>query len=69
MIPGRVPQKCSNYMCGKKITRDDNGLLVRTYGTTTWTERGSGREMSKYGPMYIHFSCRCLKAFNSIIIF
>ena len=56
--------KCQG-MCGKKITPDDNGLLVRTYGTTTWTERGTGREMSKYGPMYIHFSGRCLKAFDS----
>ena len=62
-IPRQIT-KCQG-MCGKKITPDDNGLLVRTYGTTTWTERGNGREMSKYGPMYIHFSCSCLKAFDS----
>ena len=56
--------KCQG-ICGKKITPDDNGLLVRTYGPMTWTERGTGREISKYGPMYIHFSGRCLKAFDS----
>ena len=46
--------------CGKKITQND-GLLIKTYGTTRGTNKKTGKEMSKYGPMYIHFNEACLK--------
>ena len=37
--------------CGKKITQDD-GMLIKTYGNTRWTDKKMGKEMSKHGPMY-----------------
>ena len=41
--------------CGKKITQNDGMLIKR------WTDKKTGKEMSKYGPMYIHFNETCLK--------
>ena len=49
--------------CGKKIDKSDI-LLIKSYGTTTWTDKKSGKEMSKHGPMYIHFNEICLKAYH-----
>ena len=46
--------------CGKKITQN-YGMLIKTYGTTRWTDKKTGKEMSKYGPMCIHFNETCLK--------
>ena len=46
--------------CEKKITQND-GMLIKTYGTTRWTDKKTGKEMSKHGPMYIHFNETCLK--------
>ena len=54
--------KCQGN-CGKKITSDDY-LLVKSYGTCKWTDK-TGREQSKFGPMYIHFVDKCLKHFDS----
>ena len=45
---------------GKKITRND-GNLIKTYGTTKWTDKKTGKEISKYGPMFINFNKTCLK--------
>ena len=44
----------------EKIAQND-GMLIKTYGTTRWTDKKTGKEMSKYGPMYIHFNETCLK--------
>ena len=57
-----LPKTVSRYQgnCGKKITQND-GMLIKTYGTTRWTDKKTGNEMSKYGPMYIHFNETCLK--------
>ena len=46
--------------CGKKITQND-GMLIKTYGTTTQTDKKTRKEMSKYEPMYIHFNKTYLK--------
>lgn len=55
--------KCQGH-CGKKISQDDI-LLVRFLGTRKWTDAKSGKETSKYGPMYVHFSSECLKSCDS----
>ena len=47
-LPKTVPRCQGN--CGKKITQND-GMLIKTYGTTRWTDKKAGKEMSKYGPM------------------
>lgn len=39
-------------------------MLIKSYGTTRWTDKKSGKEMTKYGPMYIHFSEKCMKRFD-----
>lgn len=52
-------------MCGKVINPEDDGLLVRTYGKTTWTDKSTGAERSKFGPMYVHFNQKCLENSDS----
>ena len=37
--------------CGKKITQND-GMLIKTYGTKIWTDKKTGKRMSKHGPTY-----------------
>ena len=46
--------------CGKKITQND-GMLIKTYGTTRWIDKKTENKMTKYGPMYIHFNETYLK--------
>ena len=47
-------------MCGKVIKPEENGMLVRTYGKSTWTDKViAGTERSKFGPMYVHFNQKC----------
>ena len=48
--------------CGKKIN-DEDSLITKSYGITSWTDRKTGKEKlkQKYGPMYIHFNGTCLK--------
>ena len=36
-------------------------MIIRPYGTSTWTNKVTGRENSKYGPMYLQFNEKCLK--------
>eukprot|EP00794_Sanderia_malayensis_P002387 gene2387-2747_t len=61
-----LPQSVSKCQgnCGKKISSDDS-IVVKSYGTSTWTDRKTGKEQSKFGPMYIHFKDTCLKKFDS----
>ena len=49
--------------CGKPINKDEI-LVVRSYGTAYWTDKKTGKERQKYGPMYIHFADQCLKNFD-----
>ena len=51
-------------MCGKEIRPDDDGMLVKSYGIIMWTDRKTGLEKSKFGPMYIHFNLQCLETFD-----
>ena len=39
-------------------------LLVKSFGTSSWTDAKTGAEKSRYGPMYIHFHDNRLKAFD-----
>ena len=56
----RSIEKCRGN-CGVKITPRETGMLVRTYGTTKWTNKQTGKEETRHGPMYIHFQSECLK--------
>ena len=49
--------------CGKKIDQKDT-MQIKSYGTTRWTDRKTGKEMGKHGPMYIHFNKHFLKNFD-----
>ena len=50
--------------CGKKIDQKDT-MLIKSYGTSRWTDKKTGKEMSKHGPMYIHFNEHCLKKIDN----
>ena len=39
-------------------------MVVRSYGRITWTDKSTGKEKAKFGPMYIHFHENCLKNFS-----
>ena len=52
-------EKCQG-MCGKVVRPDDDGMLVKSYGTSTWTDRKTGQEKSKFGPICIYFNSQCL---------
>ena len=40
-------------------------MIIRSYGMSTWTKKVTGRENSKYGPMYLHFNEKCLKTVDN----
>ena len=39
-------------------------MVVRSYGRVTWTDKSTGKEKAKFGPMFIHFHEICLKNFS-----
>ena len=41
--------------CRKKITEND-GMFIKSYRTTRWTDKKTGKETSKWGPMYKNFN-------------
>ena len=54
--------KCQGR-CGKSIDNEDK-MIICSYGTSTWINKVTGRENSKYGPMYLKFNERCLRNFD-----
>ena len=50
--------------CGKKIDQKDT-MKIKSYRTTRWTDKKTGKEMSKHASMYIHFNEHCLKKFDN----
>ena len=61
----KLPKKVSKCQgkCGKAIEKTDK-LVVKSYGTMSWTDKNTGKEKQKFGPMYVHFKEECLKAFS-----
>ena len=39
-------------------------MIVKSYGTVYWTDKFTGKENAKNGPLYIHFNEACLKRYN-----
>ena len=39
-------------------------MIICSYGTSTWRNKVSGKEDSKYGPMYLYMNEMSLKNFN-----
>ena len=60
----RSIKRCQG-MCGKVIKPEEKDMLVRTYGKSSWTDKVTGTERSKFGPMYVHFNQKCLETCNS----
>ena len=56
--------KICQGLCGKSITPDEKCMLVKSCGTSHWSDKNTGQEMSKFGPMYIHFNEKCLINFD-----
>ena len=36
-------------------------MVVRSFGTTSWTDRNTSENRTKYEPLYIHFQEKCFK--------
>ena len=49
-----LPKTVSRYQgsCEKNITLTD-AMLIKSFGTRRWTDKKTGKEISKHGPMYI----------------
>ena len=62
----KLPKAISKYQgkYGKTISTT-NSLSVRSFGTTSWTDRNTAEYRTKYGPLYIHFQEKCLKNFDT----
>ena len=63
--PSKLISKCQGR-CGKNITPNDI-LIVKTSGKTSWTDKKTGQQREKFGPMYLHFPENCLKNFDYTI--
>ena len=40
-------------------------MVIRTYGSSSYTDKESGENKCNYGPLYIHFEGKRLKASDS----
>ena len=40
-------------------------MIIWTYGSSSYTDKESGKNKCKYGPLYIHFKGKYLEAFSS----
>ena len=40
-------------------------MIIRSYETSTWTNKVTGRENFKYDSMYLHSNEKCLKNFDN----
>ena len=58
----KLISKCQGR-CGKNITPNDI-LILKTSGKTSWTDKKTGQQREKFGPMYLHFQEDCLKNFG-----
>ena len=58
--------KCQGN-CGRPI-KVEEVMVVRSYGRITWTDKSTGKEKAKFGPMYIHFHEHCVINFSDTFI-
>ena len=60
-----LPKLISKYQgrCRKNITPNDI-LIVKTSGKISWTDKKTGQQSEKFGPMYLHFQEHCLRNFG-----
>ena len=54
--------KCQGN-CGRPI-KVEEVMVVRSYGRITWTDKSTGKEKAKFGPMDILIHGNCLKNFS-----
>ena len=54
----RSVRKCQGR-CGNRITAEDPPIIIRSIGENRWTDKTTGREMSRVRPMYVHFNQNC----------
>ena len=73
VIPGQPLKNSLSYIivqicqgnCGRPV-KVEEVTVVRSFGRITWTDKSTGKEKAKFGPMYIHFHENCLKNFSEI---
>ena len=47
--------------CRKRITAEDPPMIISLIGESWWTDKMTGKEISRVGPMYVHFNQDCLE--------
>ena len=40
-------------------------MIIRSIGESWWTYKTTGKEMSRVGPIYVHFNQNCLEQFDT----
>ena len=60
----RSLRKCQRR-CGKRIAAEDPPMIIRSIGENWWTNKTTGKEMSRVGPMYVHFNQNRLELFDT----
>ena len=60
----RSVRKCQGR-CGKRTTAEDPPTIIRSIGESWWTDKTTGKEMSRVGPMYVHFNQNLLEQFDT----
>ena len=56
--------KCQGK-CGKAIDKNDT-LVVKSYGTMSWTDKKTEEGKQRFGPIYVHFKEECLKGYSEV---
>ena len=56
--------KCQGK-CGKTIDKSDT-LVVKSYGTMSWTDKNTEERKQRFGPMYVHFKEKCFKGYSKL---
>ena len=64
---GKQVAVCRATECARAIT-DADKLVVRTHANYTYYDPKLKKEVSKYGPRFIHFTEACLKDYDTHIL-
>ena len=44
-------------------------MIIKSYATRNWIDPSTGKEKSKFGPMYVHFKQNCFERFDSDVLY
>ena len=55
-VRSKLPKSVSKCQgkCGGPI-KDEDIMVIRSYRKVSWTDKATGKEKQRFGPMYLHF--------------